>query len=133
MQTLSSGILPIERVVLMQERNAIISIDDYIAACPENIRPKLTELREIISRAEPEMTERISWRMPTFFLGGNVIHFAAHDKHIGLYPGPKVIEVFSHRLGRYKTSKGAIRIPNDMPLDRDLIRDIVRFNIETRA
>jgi len=70
--------------------------------------------------------------MPTFFLKGNIIHFAAHKKHIGLYPGPKVIEVFSHRLEGYKITKGAIQIANDTPLDSSLIRDIVRFNIETR-
>ena len=111
----------------------ILNIDDYISACPEAIQPKLKELRKIISRAEPEMTEKLSWQMPTFFLGGNVIHFAAHKKHIGLYPGPKAIEVFSYRLERYKTSKGAIQIPNDMPLDSNLIRDIVRFNVQTRS
>lgn len=116
----------------MQEKISILTIDDYISACPEEIQPKLKELRQIISRAEPEMTEKISWQMPTFFLKGNVIHFAAHKKHIGLYPGPKAIEVFSHRLESYKTTKGAIQIPNDVPLDSNLIRDIVRFNIETR-
>ena len=118
--------------MLMRKKIGILTINDYIAACPEEIRPKLRELREIISKAEPEMTEKISWQMPTFFLNGNVIHFAAHKKHIGLYPGPKAIEVFSHRLESYKTTKGAIQIPNDMSLDRDLIRDIVRFNIQTR-
>ncbi len=116
----------------MQEKITVQNVDDYILSCPEEIRPKLIELREIISRAEPEMTERISWQMPTFYLKSNVIHFAAHKKHIGLYPGPKAIQVFSHRLEGYKTSKGAIQIPNDTPLDRNLIRDIVRFNIETR-
>ncbi|MFB0921578.1 MAG: DUF1801 domain-containing protein [Oscillospiraceae bacterium] len=116
----------------MQEKIGVLTIDDYISACSEEIQPKLKELRKIISNAEPEMTEKISWQMPTFFLKGNVIHFAAHKKHIGLYPGPKAIEVFSHRLESYKTTKGAIQIPNDMPLDRDLIRDIVRFNIATR-
>lgn len=118
--------------MLMQEKTGILTIDDYISSCPEEIRPKLKELRDLISRAEPDMTEKISWQMPTFYLKGNVIHFAAHKKHIGLYPGAKAIEVFSHRLESYKTSKGAIQIPNDVPLDKNLIRDIVRFNIETR-
>ena len=30
--------------------------------------------------------EKISYRMPSFFLKGTLIHFAAFKKHIGLYP-----------------------------------------------
>lgn len=51
----------------MQEKTGVLNIDDYISACPEEIRPKLRELRRIISDSEPEMTEKISWQMPTFF------------------------------------------------------------------
>lgn len=114
----------------MQEKLNIQTIDDYIFACPEAIQPKLEELKQIILSAAPEMTEKISWQMPTFYLRGNVIHFAAHKKHIGIYPGPEAIEKFAKRLESYKTSKGAIQIPNDKPLDSLLIKDIVKFNIE---
>ena len=67
------------------------TIDDYIAACPEAIQPKLEELRKIILDAAPELSQKISWQMPTFHLKGNVIHFAAHKNHIGVYPGPDAI------------------------------------------
>ena len=114
----------------MEEISKITTIDDYILSCSEAIQPKLRELRKIILSAAPEMTEKISWRMPAFCLNKNVIQFAAFKKHIGIYPGPAVIEEFAERLKGYKTSKGAIQIPNDMPLDRDLIEDIVAFNIK---
>ena len=114
----------------MENASEIITIDDYISSCSEEIQPKLQDLRKIISTAAPEMTEKISWRMPAFSLGKNVIQFAAFKKHIGIYPGPAVIEEFAERLKGYKTSKGAIQIPNDMPLDRALIEDIVAFNIK---
>ncbi len=106
------------------------AIDEYIAACPEDIQPKLRELKQIIVNAGPELKEKISWQMPTFYLKGNVIHFAAHRNHIGLYPGPAAIEEFAERLQPYKTSKGAIRLPNATPLDKDLISDIVLFNLK---
>ena len=114
----------------MENASEIITIDDYISSCSEEIQPKLQDLRKIISTAAPEMTEKISWRMPAFSLGKNVIQFAAFKKHIGIYPGPAVIEEFAERLKGYKTSKGAIQIPNDMPLDSTLIKDIVVFNIK---
>lgn len=114
----------------MEEKREIKTIDDYILSCSEIIQPKLKELRKIISNAAPEMTEKISWRMPAFCLNKNVIQFAAFKNHIGIYPGPAVIEELAERLKGYKTSKGAIQIPNDMPLDRALIEDIVEFNIK---
>ncbi len=113
----------------MEENKRVQSIDEYIAECTEEIQPKLLQLRQIINTAAPELTEKISWGMPTFYLRGNVIHFAANKKHIGLYCGAKAVEVFLDRLKDYKTHNGTIQIPNDRDLDAELIQDIVRFNV----
>ena len=37
------------------------SIDEYIAHFPTEVQTILTELRQIIQKAAPEATERISW------------------------------------------------------------------------
>jgi len=42
------------------------SIDEYIAAQPDDVRPLLHGIRETIRAAAPEATEKISWQMPTF-------------------------------------------------------------------
>lgn len=60
------------------------SIDEYIAAHPEKVRPLLQQIRETIRAAVPEATERMSWQMPTFWQGEKLIHFAAFKKHIGI-------------------------------------------------
>ncbi len=57
------------------------SIDDYIHSFPEPIQKKLIELREVIREQAPQAQEKISYRMPTFFLNGNLVHFATHSKH----------------------------------------------------
>jgi uncharacterized protein YdhG (YjbR/CyaY superfamily) len=106
------------------------TIDEYIGTCSEEIQPKLMELRQIIRDVSPELIEKISWGMPTFYFKGNIIHFAAHKKHIGLYCGAEAVKIFSNILHSYKTSNGTIQIPNDRELDIDLIQKIVRFNIE---
>ena len=54
----------------------------------------------------PEAKEKISWSMPTYWKGRNLIQFAASKRHIGLYPGPEAVEAFAGRLAEYKTSKG---------------------------
>jgi uncharacterized protein YdhG (YjbR/CyaY superfamily) len=105
-------------------------IDEYIAAQPADVQPLLQSVRETIRAAAPDAVEKISWRMPTFWQGENIIHFAAFKKHIGLYPGGEAVGVFENRLKGYKTSKGAIQLPLDQPIDHALIADIVRWRLE---
>ncbi|SMC49604.1 iron chaperone [Papillibacter cinnamivorans] len=106
------------------------AIDAYIAAQPSGVQPLLQRIRETIHAAAPNAIEKISWRMPTFWQGENLIHFAAFKKHIGLYPGGEAVGVFAERLAGYKTSKGAIQLPLDKPMDHKLIADIVRWRVE---
>ena len=60
------------------------TIDEYIAAREESLRPRLELLRAIIREAIPNVEERISWSMPTFWKGKNLIRFASFKRHIGI-------------------------------------------------
>ena len=84
------------------------TVDQYIAEQDEAVRPYLNELRRILRAALPEAKEKISWSMPTYWKGRNIIHFAASKKHLGLYPGGEATEVFADRLKDYDVSKGTI-------------------------
>ena len=106
------------------------SIDEYIAQFPEDIQQKLQEIRAVIHEAAPEATEKISYQMPTFYLRGNLVHFAAMKNHIGVYPAPSGITAFEKELAGYKTSKGAIQFPLDKPLPLKLVADIVAFRVQ---
>ncbi|MDR3058583.1 MAG: DUF1801 domain-containing protein, partial [Prevotella sp.] len=112
---------------------AIQSIDEYISEFPEDIQSLMKRLRATIKKAVPEATEKISWQMPTFYLKGNLIHFAGHKKHIGLYPGIEAMEAFKEELTSYKTTKGGIQLPYDKPLPLSLVTKIVKFNIKRNS
>lgn len=103
------------------------TIDEYIMLYPQEIQEKLTALRELIHSAVPEVTEAISWRMPTFKHYGNLVHFAVFKNHIGLYPGESGISVFKDKMKDYKSSKGAVQFPNDKPIPFELVEEIVRY------
>lgn len=105
------------------------SIDEYIAQFPEDIQQKLQEIRAVIHAAAPEATEKISYQMPTFFLRGNLVHFAAFKHHIGFYPVPSGIAAFEEELAPYKRSKGAVQFPLDQPIPTELISRIVQFRV----
>jgi uncharacterized protein YdhG (YjbR/CyaY superfamily) len=107
------------------------SIDVYIDAQAEEVQPLLHQVRNAIRTALPDAQERISWKMPTFWSGHNLIHFAAFKKHIGVYPGEKAIVYFADRLVEYKTSKGAIQLPYERPLPLTLIAEIAKWCYES--
>jgi uncharacterized protein YdhG (YjbR/CyaY superfamily) len=109
--------------------NSPESIDAYIALFPAEIQQKLQQIRAVIKQAAPEASEKISYQMPTFYLNGNLVHFAAFKHHIGFYPAPSGIENFNEELAMYKTSKGAIQFPLDKPIPFDLVRAIVEFRV----
>ncbi len=106
------------------------NIDQYIAGFPDEVREILQQVRKTISEAAPEAEEAIKYRMPTFVLRGNLVHFAAYKKHIGFYPTPTGIEAFKDELSVYPSSKGAVQFPLDEPIPLDLIGRIVKFRVE---
>ena len=113
----------------MHEHTPFSSIDEYIAMFPDDVQTRLQQLRATIKAAAPDATEAIKYQMPTFVLHGNVIHFAAHKAHIGLYPTPSGIDAFAAELAPYMAGKGTLQFPLDQPLPLDLITNIVEFRV----
>ena len=105
------------------------NIDEYIAGFPEGVQKILEEIRMTIRRAAPQAEEAIKYQIPTFTLEGNLVHFAAFERHIGFYPAPRGIERFKDELSVYEGAKGSVRFPLDRPIPFDLIGRIVRFRV----
>ncbi|MBP5253913.1 MAG: DUF1801 domain-containing protein [Lachnospiraceae bacterium] len=73
------------------------TVDAYILAQDEGIREPLRRIRAVLRNALPDAAEKISWSMPTYWQGHNILHFAASKKHIGLYPGPEAGIILTRR------------------------------------
>jgi uncharacterized protein YdhG (YjbR/CyaY superfamily) len=108
------------------------TVDEYIEQAPEEHRETLKCVCEIIRAVMPEATEKLSWKMPTFWQGRNIIQFAVHKHHLGLYPGADAVAGFATQLADegFKCSKGAIQIPWDRPMPYELISDIAQHCIQ---
>lgn len=105
------------------------SVDEYIAGFPEKIRKILVRIRNIIRHEAPSALETIKYNMPTYVLNGNLIHFAAFKKHIGIYPVPKGDAAFQEEIKPFRGAKSTFRLPLDRPVPDELIRKIVKFRI----
>jgi uncharacterized protein YdhG (YjbR/CyaY superfamily) len=115
------------------EKKGYSTIDEYIDSRPKEVRARLIKLRSLIRSIVPQASEIISYQMPTFYLNGNLIHFAAHSNHIGFYPTPSGITQFRKELEKYVTSKGTIQFPLEQPLPLGLIRKIVEFRVKENS
>lgn len=115
--------------VVNDHPNGPDSIDAYIAAAPEAVRERLEAIRATIRAAAPEAVEAIKYRLPTFVLGKNLVHFGAFRNHVGFYPTSSGIEHFTEELRDFATSRGAVQFPHDRPLPLDLVRRIVEFRV----
>jgi uncharacterized protein YdhG (YjbR/CyaY superfamily) len=112
------------------EVNKVNSVVDYIASFPDETCKLLELVRATIREAVPaEATEIISYAMPTFYLNGNLVHFAAYQNHIGFYPGASGIANFQDEISGYKNSKGAVQFPIGKPIPFELITQIVKFRV----
>ena len=109
------------------------TVDEYIMAQDEDIRSQLQSVRQALIGSLPGAAEKISWSMPTYWDGHNIIHFAAQKKHIGLYPGPEAVGFFSDKLDQagLKYSKGTIQIPYSDELPLELISEIAEWCVKT--
>lgn len=106
------------------------SIDEYIAACPEQSQSYVQKIREIVKSVAPKAKEKISYQIACFELNGkNLIHFAGWKKHVSMYPIPAGTKEFTKEISKYADGKGTIKFMLDKPLPIKLIRQVVKFRV----
>lgn len=112
------------------EKPGFTTVDEYISQYDGEIRERMEKLRRLILECSSDITEKISWAMPTFVLNKNLVHFSAQKQHIGFHPTPSAIEAFSDQLVNYKISKGTVQFQYNQPMPYDLIREMVMFRVK---
>ena len=105
------------------------TVDDYLAALPEEARTTLEKIRKAIKAAAPKATEGISYQMPMYKQQGMLMGFAAFKEHCSLFPGAEPIATHKAELKTYETSKGTIRFPIGKPLPAALVKKLVKTRI----
>ena len=106
------------------------TIDEYIADFPPDVQAILKKLRATIRKAAPNAEEAMKYRLPTFVLNGNLVHFGAFKKHIGFYATPTGNEKFQKELSVYEGAKGSVQFPLDKPIPYDLVSRMVKFRVK---
>ncbi len=106
------------------------TIDEYIAGYPPDVQAILKKVRATIKTAAPDAVEAIKYQIPTFVLNGNLVSFAAYQRHIGLYPIPAGTQKFQKAIAVYRAAKSTLRFPLDEPIPYDLISQLVKYLVK---
>jgi len=117
-------------------RSRFDSVDEYIAALPEDVQPTLQRVRGAIRKVLPDAEEVISYQIPAYKLhGATVIFFAGFKKHYSIYPADaRLVAAFRKELAPYEVNdKGTIRFPLSAPVPVGLIGRLARFRLKETA
>jgi uncharacterized protein YdhG (YjbR/CyaY superfamily) len=106
------------------------TIDEYLSALPEDVRPLLTSLRKTIKSTSPQAEEVISYQMPAFKYHGILVYFAAFKNHCSFFPGSASSLELIEEVKPFKTSKGTLQFTVDKPLPVSLVKKIVKIRMK---
>lgn len=94
------------------------SIDEYIAAQPEALQPRLAQIRQILRSRVESSTEALKWRSPAILHpdGMIMVIFSAHKNQINITVTPSAKEAVEEKLAGFETGKGSLMIPHTFGL-----------------
>ena len=120
------------------KQSVLNSVDEYIAAQPEALRPKLEQVRAAIRRAVPKAVEGIGYRMPGYKLHGKpMLYFAGFKEHYSLFAASGTFfAALEDELGGYELRKGTVQFPLTKSVPVKLIARIAklrRYTERTRS
>lgn len=107
------------------------NVDEYLEKLPDGQRAVLDDLRRTIKSISPEITELISYDIPSFkYRGRQFVAFAAYPGYCNFtimsYP---IMDAYESDLERFETDKATIRFTVDNPLPTVLLRKLLKARI----
>ena len=111
------------------------SVDEYLAALPEDRRAVLEQMRRTIRAAAPDATETIAYGMPAFTNHGRfLVSFAAYKDHFSLFPASGAVkEALGPDLAPYVSGRGTIRFPAGGRVPAELVTRVVSVRLAEAA
>jgi uncharacterized protein YdhG (YjbR/CyaY superfamily) len=103
-------------------------VDAYLTTLPDDMRAALERLRDVIRATVPEVSENISYQVPTFNHRGRfLVSFAARGRRGSFFVrNLEVMDAHRDELTAFDTSGGTIHFAADRPLPDELVVRLVR-------
>lgn len=111
-------------------------VDEYINASPQEVRPKLEDIREAIQSASPGSSETVSYfQMPGYYYegydyNGMFAWFSYKKPFVRLHVRPPVLDDHSEEIGAYTSTKAIVSFPVDQPIPKALVKKLVKASVK---
>jgi uncharacterized protein YdhG (YjbR/CyaY superfamily) len=107
------------------------TIDEYLATLSGETRAALETLRKKIRSIVPEAEECISYRIPAFRLGGEVVAgFCARADGCSYFPfSGRTFRTLAKEIARYEHTKSSLHFDPGAGLPTSLIRKLLKARI----
>lgn len=99
-------------------------------------RSRTEEVLRWVTHQFPNLEPQMKWSKPTFTNHGTyIIMFAVAKNHLSVLPEEKAMVHFSSDIAQagYSASSRLFRIKWTQPVDYELLRNIIEFNIRDKA
>lgn len=114
--------------------STVTTVSEYLAHTPPVARKALKKIRAAIKAAAPGITERISYRIPTFDLDGRyLLYMAAFTEHVSIYPVTAgMVAKYGEKIRPFRSGKGTLRFPLDRPIPTGLVTKLAKVRVQER-
>lgn len=115
----------------------IAEFEEYLSKIEDD--DQQARVREVLSWVQtefPQLKQRYAWNQPMFTDHGTfIIGFSVAKAHMAFAPEGPVMEKFAEQIAadQYNPGKKFGRIKWAQPVDYDLLRQIIAFNIADKA
>lgn len=106
------------------------TVEGYFSQFSQAQNAWIQELRKLLLRLMPGVTEKLAWAVPNYLYGNDfIVSLVASKGHLGLYPGKEAIAALKEELEGYALIKGGIHLPWDQPIPEALVKSIIGFQL----
>jgi uncharacterized protein YdhG (YjbR/CyaY superfamily) len=106
------------------------TVDAYVAGLGAHGAELVEELRHRVRVIRPDVTEVMSYDIPTFQVDGRSrVHVAAWAKHVSIYPVPDTSgdPELAAALAPHVAGKGTLKLPYADPVPWQLVDKVLRL------
>lgn len=115
-------------------RHAPDEIDRYLAGLPALEREALEDIRQFVRAFAPACTERVSYGIPIFRLGRDLVGISASSTHCSLHVmSPALVQSMAAELKGLRVSGATIHFTAAAPLSHALLETIIQARIRENA
>ncbi len=110
-------------------RARFATVEEYLAAQPDEVRAVLEKVRAAIRKALPEAEECISYAIPAYRVNGRVaVYFAGFQEHYSVFPASDaMVAELGAEVAARRVSRGTLRFGLKERVPVRLIQKIAKF------